>query len=188
MNVWLKTLLSLAAVWLLAFGAVHWLHASKPTAASITDYLKHTNLASRSPGERARILQRAADQLNELSFDERQRLQRSGDTHRFFDALTPAEQSRFLDATLPNDFKQLMEVFNQMEPAKRKEFVNHALDDMKKHEGEAPLFQRVDEILQTGFRRAAFDCHKYRNGMRCLFPRRCSRRESSCRSEGTGFV
>ena len=138
MNVWLKTLLALAAVWLLAFGAIHWLHASKPTAASLTDYLKRTNLAAQSPRDRARTLQRAADQLNDLSFDERQQLQRSGETRRFFTALTPEEQSRFLDATLPNNFKQLMEAFNKMDPAKRKEFVNHALDDMKKHEGDAP--------------------------------------------------
>ena len=155
-NVWLKTLLSLVGVWLLAFGAIHWLHASKPTAASITAYLKRTDLTAMSPGDRARALARAADQLNELSFDERQRLQRSGETRRFFATLTPAEQDQFLDATLPSDFKQLMEVFNKMEPAKRKEFVDHALEDMKKHEGEAPPVEadeRVrDRVIDQGLK------------------------------------
>ena len=146
-NVWLKTALALAGVWLLAFGAIQWLHASKPTAASITAYLAHANLAAETPRDRALTLQRAADQLNELTLDERQQLQRSGTTRRFFETLTPAEQERFLDATLPADFKQLMEAFNKMEPTKRKELVNHALEDMKKHEGEAPPVE-ADEHLR----------------------------------------
>ena len=146
MNVWLKTALSLVAVWLVAFGAIHWLHASKPTAASMTEYLQRANLASRTPRDRAKMLARAADQLNELSFDERQRLQRSGATRRFFATLTPDEQGKFLDATLPSDFKQLMEVFNKMDPDKRKEFVNHALEDMKKHAGEAPPVEADEQL------------------------------------------
>ena len=73
-----------------------------------------------------------------MSYEDRQRLQRSGATRQFFRALTPAEQAAFLDATLPADFKQMMEAFNKMEPAKRKEFVDHALEEMKKHEGEGP--------------------------------------------------
>ena len=148
MNVWLKTALALVAFWALAFGAIHVLRASKPTAASITDHITHTNLAALSPRDRARTLQRAVDELNELSFDERQHLRRSDVTRRFFDQLTPAEQSAFLDATLPADFKQLMEVFNKMEPAKRKEFVDHALADMKKHEGE-PLPAGKDDQLRA---------------------------------------
>lgn len=146
MNVWLKTVLALAACWALAFGAIHVLRASKPTAASITDHLNHLNLAALSARDRERTLQRAADELNDLSFDERQHLRRSDVTRRFFDQLTHAEQTTFLDRTLPADFKQLMEVFNKMEPAKRKEFVNRALEDMKKHEGEAPPAGEDEQI------------------------------------------
>ncbi len=165
MHVWLKTALALAVVWLLAFGAIHVLRASKPTAASITDYLSHANLSALSARDRARTLQHAADQLNDLSFDERQRLQRSGATRRFFGTLTPDEQIRFLDATLPADFKQLMEVFNKMEPARRKEFVSHAVEDMKKREGEGPppgvdeqVSQRViDQGLKSFYKDANSD-------------------------------
>ena len=138
MNVWLKTALALAAVWGVAAGTIHWLHASQPTAASITAYLAHTNVAAQSGRDRVKTIRRAEDQLNEVSFEERQRLQRSGVTHQFFRNLTPAEQAAFLDATLPADFKQMMEVFNNMEPAKRKKFVERALEEMKKHEGEGP--------------------------------------------------
>ncbi len=138
MNIWLKTGLVLAGVWALAAGAIHWLHASQPTAASITDYLAHTRLDARSARDRAKTIRRVEDQLNDVTFDERQRLQRSGVTRQFFRALTPAEQAAFLAATLPADFRQMMEAFNQMEPAKRKTFVEHALEEMKKHAGEGP--------------------------------------------------
>ena len=165
MNVWLKTAFALAAVWAFAFGTIHWLRASKPTAASITAYFSHVNLAVESARDRGRILQRAADQLNDLSFDDRQTLQRSGVTRRFFNTLTPDEQIKFLDATLPVDFKQLMEMFNKMEPAKRKEFVDHALEEMKKHEGEArptgvdeQISQRVvDQGLKSFYKDADSD-------------------------------
>ncbi len=138
MNVWLKTLLALAAVWALAAGAIHWLHASQPTAASITDYLTHTDVSAQSGREREKTIRRLESQLNDVTFDERQRLQRSGVTRQFFRALTPAEQAAFLDRTLPADFRQMMDAFNKMEPDKRKAFVERALEEMKKHEGEGP--------------------------------------------------
>ena len=91
------------------------------------------------------MIGRAEDQLNEVSFEDRQQLERSGATRRFFLSLTPAEQMAFLDATLPADFRQLMEAFNKMEPAKRKEFVSRALDEMRKHEGEEHPHGEFDE-------------------------------------------
>ena len=138
MNVWLKTALALAVVWAVAGGGIWWLHATKPPPDSVTAYLDGSALAAKSGRDRARTISRAEDQLNDLTFEQRQTLQRNGSTRRFFLALTPAEQSAFLDATLPADFKQMMEVFNKMDPVKRKQFVGRALEEMKKHAGEGP--------------------------------------------------
>ena len=137
MNIWLKTALALAVLWACALGGIYWLRASRATVASLTDAFAHANLNSKSPTDRARTLHGIEDGLNDLSFEERQNLQRNGMTRQFFLSLTPAEQSAFLDATLPTDFKQLMEAFNKMDPAKRKHVrVPHALEQMQKHEGE----------------------------------------------------
>ena len=138
MNIWLKTAAGLGALWAIALGGIYWLHASRPTAQSVTAYLAHAGLAARSPAERTGIISRAEDQLNALGFEERQQLRREGATREFFLSLTPSEQIAFLDATLPADFKQMMEAFNKMEPAKRKEFVARAIGEMKKHEADAP--------------------------------------------------
>ena len=138
MTTWIKAALALAAVWIIAGLGIWWLHATKPTPQSVTAFLDGSNIAAKSGSDRARTIRRAEDQLNDLTPQDRQELQRNGSTRRFFGALTKDEQGAFLDATLPADFKQMMEVFNKMEPAKRKEFVARAVDEMKKHAGETP--------------------------------------------------
>ena len=147
MNVWLKTALGLAALWAVALGGIHWLHTLQPTAQSVTDAIARTHLAAPGSAGRAAAIQRIAGQLNEVSFDDRRQLERSGVTRRFFLGLTRDEQLAFLDATLPADFKQLMDVFNGMDPAKRKAFVAHALEDMQRHEGEAQPHGDLDEKM-----------------------------------------
>ena len=148
MKLWLKAALVLAAVWLVAGLGIWWLHATKPTPQSVTAFLDGSNLAAKSGRDRNRTIHRAEDQLNDLTPQERQELQKNGSTRRFFGALTPAEQGAFLDATLPADFKQMMEVFNKMEPAKRKEFVARAVEKMKEHAGEGPP-PGVDDNLRA---------------------------------------
>ena len=138
MNIWLKAALALAAVWLVAGAGIWWLHATKPTPQSVTAFLDGSGIAAKSGRDRERTIHHAESQLNDLTPEQRGELQRNGSTRRFFGALSKEEQGAFLDATLPADFKQLMEVFNKMEPAKRKEFVTRAVDEMKKHAGDAP--------------------------------------------------
>ena len=146
MNVWSKGALALAAVWIVAGLGIWYLHATRPTPASVTAFLDDSNLATRNGREREKFIARAASQLNDLTFEQRQELQRNGSMRRFFTALSKEEQSHFLDATLPADFKQMMEVFNKMDPAKRKEFVARAVEEMKKHAGEPP--PNMDEALR----------------------------------------
>ena len=132
MNVWLKTLLALAIIWMVGYGIIYSLHASKPTAESVSAYLARMDIAREQGRERARQIAKVEDQLNDVSFDDRQKLQRSGDLRHFFLSLTTPEQEAFLDATLPADFKQIMDAFNKMDPDKRRQFVAHAVEDMKK--------------------------------------------------------
>ena len=146
MNIWLKAALALAAVWLVAGLGIWYLHATQPTPASVTAFLDGSDLAAKSGHDREKTIARAASQLNDLTFEQRQELQKNGSTRRFFTALTKPEQSAFLDTTLPADFKQIMEVFNKMDPAKRKEFVARAVDEMKKHAGGPP--PDMDEAMR----------------------------------------
>ena len=132
MNVWIKTVLGLAAVWAVGYGIIYSLHASKPTAESVSAYLARTDVAQEQGRERERTIAKVEDQLNDVTFDDRQKLQRSGSLKHFFLSLTTPEQEAFLDATLPADFKQIMDAFNKMDPDKRRQFVAHAVEDMQK--------------------------------------------------------
>ena len=145
MSFWLKTTGAIVLTWIVAAGIIHFARASKPTAQSITDYIRREDITAKNNAQRARMIVRVEDMLNRISFDERQQLQRQGVTRDFVRTLTPDEQSAFLDATLPAGFKQWMESFNKMDPERRKRIVDRALAEMKKHEGEAP--RNIDDKL-----------------------------------------
>jgi len=139
MKFWLKTAGLIAAVWLVAVIVIHFARASQPTADTVIAYVSATNLAGLSSDARAHAIQRMEDMMNRITIDDRGRLDRTASYHDFFNALTPAEQDSYLDATLPTGFQQLMESFNKMDPLKRKQFVNDALARMKEQEDNGPI-------------------------------------------------
>ncbi len=133
---WIKAALFLAAIWLIAGGAIWLARRAKATPASVERYLATHSVEGRSSSEREKIMNRLADQLNQLTYEQRREMRVGRKLDAVFRALTPEEQARFLDLTLPAGFRQMMEAFNKMEPKKRKDFVNRALRDMQEQEGE----------------------------------------------------
>lgn len=155
MKFWLKIALVIAAVWVGAALVIAWAHAQRPTPAKVAAFF-HEELDGRPPAERGRRIDKAAAMLNELTFEERQELRGNREQEQFFKKLTAEEQGRFLDATLPTGFRQMMENFNRMEPGRRQQFVERALTEMKKREGEGPPRHldeaNVQKIVGQGLR------------------------------------
>jgi hypothetical protein len=155
---WFKLVAVLLIIWALAGGLIYWARSIKPTPESVMRYLDEHSVADASANERSRMLEKLAKQLNELSYAERREVRMSRKLDHFFRALPPDDQSRFLDLTLPAGFRQMMDALNKMTPEKRKQFVDKALADMKKHEGdEAPEEQRQldansQKMINEGFR------------------------------------
>ncbi len=141
---WIKAALFLAAIWLIAGGAIWLARRAKATPASVERYLATHSVEGRSSSEREKIMNRLADQLNQLTYEQRREMRVGRKLDAVFRALTPEEQARFLDLTLPAGFRQMMEAFNKMEPKKRKDFVYRALREMQGNEGEDPP-PRVDD-------------------------------------------
>jgi hypothetical protein len=148
MPFWAKCALIIAGVWLLAGAAIYWSRHAAPTAQSVAASLKSADLAAKSGAARSRAIESVERQLNELSLEERQRLQRSDATRQFFLSLTQEERLAFLDATLPAGFKQWMDAFNKMDRAQRKQIVDRTLAQMKEHEGDGPPPAQNDEVAQ----------------------------------------
>src|SRR5690242_15834319 len=99
MRFWLKIGLALAMIWALAVGIVFWARSAKPTAQSVAAYASSLHLEGLSAKARAAAIQKMADMLNGLNYDERQALQRQGTTRDFVFGLSAEEQIAFLDAT-----------------------------------------------------------------------------------------
>lgn len=137
-----RILLLLALVWAVAGGVIFWMRAARPTPASLSAYIDRHPLETLSSSERARVIDRVADQLNRLNFDQRQELRKARSDRRFFEQMTEEERARFLDRTLPEGFRQLMLALNRMNPEQRKKIVQRALDDLEKESPE--LRERID--------------------------------------------
>ena len=152
-SLWFKAAAILAAIWLVAGGAIFWARSVKVTPESVTTFIETHPVESRPPAERARVIEKVADQMNALAYDERRQLRMGRRVDGFFRTLTPQEQSTFLDRTLPTGFKQMMESLNRMTPEKRKRFVERTLRDMREHEGDDPRTdQNARKIIDEGFK------------------------------------
>lgn len=152
---WLKAVLVLAAVWAVAGGAIFWARSVKVTPKSFGKYLEAHSIEGKSGKARAEVIEEVAEQMNALGYEERREFRMGRKLDGFFKALTPDEQGRFLDLTLPTGFKQMMESLNKMEPAQRKRFVERSLKDMQR-EGENPPDRELDanarKIIDQGFK------------------------------------
>lgn len=132
----LRTILALAGIWIIVGAVIYFAKTSKPTPEKINAYIaSHPIQATTPEQDREKILETITRQLNRLSYDQRQQLQRSGNLARFFQNLTAEEKTQFLKKTLPQGFKQMMDAINKMTPEKRKRLVQRALEDMDKEEG-----------------------------------------------------
>lgn len=141
----LKAVLLLAAVWLVAGGAMWWSKANKPTPESLAAYVEKLNVESASAAQRTKEMEKIAKQLNTLTYEQRREVRMNRKLDKFFRQLTPEEQVRFLDLTLPEGFKQMMEALNKMEPQRRKQFVNRALKDLQEQDEERPERERLEQ-------------------------------------------
>src|SRR5438045_1859267 len=131
-SIWVRASIILAAIWLVAGGAIWWARQAQPTPESLLRYVEAHPVDGQSSQERQKRIDEVADQLNRLDYEQRRELRLGRRLDRFFKGLNADEQSRFLDRTLPAGFKQMMDALNKMEPEKRKRFVDKALDQMKK--------------------------------------------------------
>lgn len=142
----------LAGIWLVAGGVVWLVRSAKPTAASLEQYVAAHPLGEAAPAERARLIENVADRLNRLSFEERRGFREGRRLDGFFQSLTAEERGRFLDLTLPEGFRQMMQALNAMKPDQRQKIVQRALADIEAGRGPGgrPATDRppIDEAQQ----------------------------------------
>ncbi len=153
---WIKAIIALAAIWLVAGGVMFWAQNAQPSPESLERYVNANSLEGKSSPDRAQTIEEVADQLNGLSYEDRQEMRVGRKLNGFFRSLNSDEQGAFLDRTLPTGFKQMMDAFNKMEPEKRKKFVTKALADMEREgaSGEQPPVddENLQKMVEQGLR------------------------------------
>jgi hypothetical protein len=135
-HIWLSGGVVIAAVWLVAGSAIWALRSQKMTADKTIVFLKEHPLRDLTDAERQQVIAEAADCVNRLSFDERQRFRNHREQRRWFEQLNDAERQQYIERTLPKGVKQTMSAFNEMPHQKRKQIVNRALVDMERFRDE----------------------------------------------------
>ncbi len=136
-RIWTIGGLALLGVWAVAGIAILVARSQRMTAEKTLAYAHDHSLEGKSDADRAEIIEGLADRVNRLSFDERQKFRHQDDLRAMFEKMTPAERLRYLDLTLPRGMKQMMEAFNKMEPDKRRQLVNRAVNDLTRARDEA---------------------------------------------------
>jgi hypothetical protein len=119
--------LALGAVWLLAWGGYSLAARSRVTVEKIQAYVNSVDLAKLSAAERSKAIQKLADQLNAIPFEERRRTRLEGTWRDWFKDMTEEEKGQFIEATMPTGFKKMITAFEEMPEERRRRAVDESL-------------------------------------------------------------
>ena len=131
-HIWIWGGVAVVTVWLMAIAGIWFARGQRMTAEKAVDYLKAHPLNGLSEPDRQRVIAGMASRVNRLTFEERQKFRYEGKLRKWFEDMTDAERRQYIDMTLPKGVKQMMEAFNEMTPAKRKQVVNRAMADLNR--------------------------------------------------------
>ncbi len=161
---WIKVFLAVAVLWAAIAGATALVRKYRATPENISAFISANKLDGKSPAERAKVIETVASQVNRLEYDQRQELNKQRRIEPFWNSMSIAEKSRYLDLVLPTGFKQMHENFNKMERGKRQRLVEKAARELREKEGElapgldpALLKKLVDQGLKSFYSDATID-------------------------------
>jgi hypothetical protein len=132
---------ALAAVWVAAWTAYHFADKAKVTAEKLDQFAAANDLAKLSGAARDKAISDFINLINGLSYDERMKWRRGEEWKKWFAAMSEAERLKFIEATLPTGFKQMMDAFTQLPDDKRKRFIDQSVKRLKE--------QGADGVNQT---------------------------------------
>ncbi|HEV2456398.1 MAG TPA: hypothetical protein VGY98_19195 [Verrucomicrobiae bacterium] len=125
---------TIVGIWVLAMAGHAYLESLKMTAEKVRAYMESVDLASLSGDARARAIKELEDKLNALSYEERQRLRLQHLVDLWFNEMTEAEKSQFVEATMPTNIKQMIGAFENLPEDKRRRLVDNTLNNLRNAE------------------------------------------------------
>jgi hypothetical protein len=122
---------TIVGIWVIAMAGHWYLENTRMTAEKVRAYMDSVDLASLTGDARANAIKELEDKLNALSFEERQRLELQHLLGKWFNEMTEAEKSQFVEATMPTGFKQAINNFSQLPEKTRHKLIDNALNDLR---------------------------------------------------------
>jgi hypothetical protein len=147
----LLAIIALVVIWALAIAGYEIAKHAKVTPEKVRAYIASVDFNHLSAADREAALRKLAAMLNALSLEERRSLRLN--RLAWFNEMTDAEKSEFLEATLPTGFKQMLSAFEEMPADKRKKVVDQAVKQMQNAreklaaDGQAPSSGTNGEVL-----------------------------------------
>src|SRR5260221_2793955 len=132
--IWLSALVILG-LWVTALTGYSIAKSRQVTVERVRAYVDSVDLASLSGGARAKALKRLEEMLNALSPEERQKARMERLSLVWLKQMTDEEKSKFIEATMPTGFKQMLTAFEQLPEEKRRKTVDDALKRLRDQQG-----------------------------------------------------
>src|SRR6185312_14707134 len=105
---------AIVGIWLVAWAGQWYLDSIKVTAAKVRAYMASVDFSKLTGEARARAIRELEDKLNALSYEERQQLRAEHLVGDWFAQMTEEEKAKFIDATMPTGFKQMIGAFEKL--------------------------------------------------------------------------
>src|ERR1051326_5682069 len=121
------SILAVLAIWLVALAGYRIAKSSTMTADKLRAYVESVDLSKLSGSARAKAIQRLVDKLNALPIEERQKAPMERIAWGWFEQMTEAEKSGFIEATMPSGFKQMLTAFEQLSEEQRRRAIGDTL-------------------------------------------------------------
>lgn len=129
---------AIAGIWIVATAGFYLAKSFKVTGEKVRAYVEAVDLSKLSGDARARAIQKLADMLNKLSYEERQRLRLGRTAEKWFEQMTEEEKGAFLEATMPTGMKQMITAFEEMPADKRQRVLDNAMKRLREDRGRKP--------------------------------------------------
>ena len=126
----------LCAIWLVALAGYRIAGKATMTAEKVKAYAESVDINKLSGDARARAIQELADKLNALSLEERRKARLDHAARDWFTCMTEEEKSRFIEATMPMGFKQMLAAFEQLPEEQRRKSIDDALRRLREARNE----------------------------------------------------
>jgi len=135
----IKVVSILVLIWLCVWAGSAWFGKKKATSDKIVALIDTTDFADWSKEEgsseeaqrRREILENIGNSMNRLDLREREKLHESGRGMVMFRRLSGKERKYFVDLTLTESMKRMMEAFDQMDRRERQKMVERSLKTMR---------------------------------------------------------